>query len=167
MDLKMFRQVVLLVVLLLCTASGGQLLASSTEVKDRLYNEGVHAYFTGDYALCAAKMEKVIGPKLINPLPLYFRGLAQLQLKKTDKAGADFARAAKLEMAPTNKFYDVSRALLRVQGKSRAIVEQARQKARKLAKSECKKATSQFFEATRCEEGRVLRKNLDLKPARF
>ncbi len=160
----MFRKMAFWLVLLSCWTAVTTLQAQC-DTKERTYNEGVHAYFAGDYQVTQMAMDRVIDAKTIDPRPYFFRGLALWNLQKVKEARADFARGAELEMASTNRFFDISRALLRVQGKSRLAIEKERRHARQVARELKQKKNQIFYESTRLEESRVLRKNLNFQPA--
>ena len=83
------------------------------------YGQGVHAYFAGDYDRAHHQLTTVIQAGSRDPRAFYFRGLTDLKLGRQEEAKQDFLAGAQSESKDVNKFYNVSRALERVQGSER------------------------------------------------
>jgi len=147
---------VLLAVMSVCAHAGA--------LVDDLYGRGTHVYFSGDlpaaHELFTASIEGQSG----DPRPYYFRGLVYLKLGRPEEAALDFQNGARREMADANTFYDVSRALERIQGEARLTIEQYRATARAAAMKRAAAVRRARYEAIRSQEDRVLRKNVVLTP---
>ncbi|MGD0516201.1 MAG: hypothetical protein ABSA26_01580 [Thermoguttaceae bacterium] len=154
----MFRSLVLLV--------GGlaSLWASSSQAQEtvllQLYDKGVHEYFSGDYSKAFERLTAAIGAGSRDPRAFYFRGLAYLKLGRAPEAEMDFRKAAELESRDINKYYNVGRALERVQGTERKLLESYRVQARMAAYAESEKIRKARYEAIKREEARVLQQQV-------
>ena len=155
----MFRTFYLLVggLALLWTASS----QAQDAVLGQLYGKGVHAYFSCDYVKAYERLNAVISAGSRDPRAYYFRGLAYLNLGRTPEAEMDFGKGAELESKDINKFYDVGRALERVQGSKRQLLESYRVQARMAAFEESERLRKVRYEAIKREEARVLRQQVD------
>jgi len=132
-----------------------------------LYGRGTHAYFSRDFVKAHELLTTVIDADASDPRPFYFRGLVYLRLNRPEEARLDFQKGAELEAGDSNVFYDVSKSLVRVQGKQRLAIEEYRARAR-LAEAKRSKAVHRArFEAIKHEEDRVVRKNISLTPGSF
>jgi len=96
------------------------------------YGNGVHAFFSGDFASSHDELSSVIEAGSNDPRVHYFRGLAALKLGRMDEAEADFQQGANLEAEGRGAVssHVVSRALERVQGCDRLKLEEYRSRAR-------------------------------------
>lgn len=103
---------------------------AQNDILSATYGKGVHSYFAGRYAEAHEYLTTVIDAGINDPRCYYFRGLSYLKLGREPEAKADFARGAELEMADTTRFYNVSKALERCQGRARALLERYRADAR-------------------------------------
>ncbi len=151
--------------------TGGILLASVASLHaddgalDKMYGNGVHAFFSGDYVVAHDCLSRAIGAQTKDPRCFYFRGLAYLEMGREPEAKADFSSASDLEADDVYKFYNVSKALERIQGKSRMAIERYRVKARLRAAAEAQKLRQTRYEQLRAAETRVLQEQAAAAPA--
>lgn len=131
----------------------------------QLYGTGVHAYFGQDYPNAFSKLSAAITSGSKDPRVFYFRGLALLRLGRSDEAKLDFGKAAELEAADVNNFYNVARAIERVQGTDRLLVEQFRTNARMLAWQRAEAMRRERYEEIQRREKQVLRQQAELPAA--
>ena len=103
---------------MLSTAS----LAQDDPVLLDLYGRGVHAYFAGDTSGTLENFNAAIGGGSRDPRVYYFRGLANERFGRTEASQADFRQGAALETADSDRYFDVSRALERIQGNRRVAL---------------------------------------------
>jgi hypothetical protein len=137
-------------------------------VMDQLYGNGVHSYFGGDYSRAYDALSTTIRGGSRDPRAYYFRALAELRLGREPDATADFAKGAALEAGDANGRYSVSQALERIQGSSRAALEQYRENARAVAMQRDVQNRQSVFEQQRSTEGQLLRRAVppaELTPA--
>jgi hypothetical protein len=127
-------------------------------VMDQLYGNGVHSYFGADYRRAYDALSTVIRGGSHDPRAYYFRGLAELRLGREPDATADFAKGAALEAGDPNGHYSVSQALERIQGSTRATLEQYRENARAVAMQRDTQNRQSVFEQQRSAEGQLLRR---------
>lgn len=125
---------------------------------DELYGNGVHAYNGGNFAEAHNEFTQAIDNGSQDPRVFYFRGLSYLRLGRPQEAQRDFADGAKREMADSDRFYNVSKALERVQGRARAQLERFRSAARLAAYHEREQARFERYERIRQNEPNVLMK---------
>ncbi len=106
-------------------------LAAQDAVLGQMYGSGVHAYFGQDFVKAHESLTSAIDGKTQDPRAYYFRGLALLKLGRPQEAESDFQRGAKLESAiDPSRAYNIARALERIQGSDRAMLEKFRLAAR-------------------------------------
>ncbi len=146
--------------IVLCTASA----PAGDAVLEQRYGSGVHAYFSGDYLAAHKRFTAAIDGGTKDPRTYYFRGLANLKLGRRPEAKMDFQRGAELESEDLNRFYDVGKALERVQGDERLLLERYRVEARMAALEEAERIRKARYEAIRREEERVLREQAIAAP---
>ena len=122
-------------VLLLSVASS----RADDAVLAQLYGNGVHAYFSQDYAKSHEYLTTAIDGGTKDPRTYYFRAMAYLKLGRAEEAEMDFAKGAELETKDYNRHYDVARSLERIQGRTRLMLEEHRIKARLAARQRAEK----------------------------
>lgn len=135
----------------LCLPAFGQ-----DDALNELYGNGVHAYNGGDYREAYQQLTQAIENNSGDPRVYYYRGLSYLKLGRPQEADADFATAARLEMSDIDRFYNVSKALERVQGRARVQIERHRSSARLAAYHERERARYERYERIRRNEPNVL-----------
>jgi hypothetical protein len=158
----MFRNIVVLVGGL-ASLSAVPLFAQEA-VLGQEYGAGVHAFFAGDYAGAYEQLTTAIQAGSKDPRAFYFRGLACLNLGRDPDAIIDFRKGAELESSDVNRFYDVGRALERVQGSARTELEKYRVAARMAALEAAEKVRKDRYQAIQREESRVLRQQAQNAP---
>jgi tetratricopeptide (TPR) repeat protein len=145
---------------LILSVAGAALWAASAQAQDavleQLYGKGVHAYFAGDYGKALERLSAAAGAGSRDPRVYYFCGLTYLKLGKAAEAQMDFRKGAQLETRDLNRYYNVGRALERVQGADRQMLESYRVQARMAAYAESEKLRKARYEAIKREEARVL-----------
>jgi hypothetical protein len=140
-------------------------LAAQDPVLSEMYGSGVHAYFSQDFNQAYQDFTGAVDAGTTDPRCYYFRGLTFLQLGREDEARMDFEQAAQLEAHDVNQFYNVGRALERIQGSTRLMVEQYRALARVEAMKEAEKLRQERYGKLREAEGRVLEAQAKAAPA--
>jgi tetratricopeptide (TPR) repeat protein len=151
----MFRSIVLLVGGL-ASLSAASLFAQDA-VLGQQYGSGVHAYFMGDAEGAYERLTAAVQGGSKDPRVFYFRGLAYLRLGRPQEATMDFRKGAELESKDINRFYNVGKALERVQGSARLELENYRVDARMAALEQAEKLRKARYEAMKREEERVMR----------
>jgi hypothetical protein len=121
------------------------------------YGSGVHAYFMGDSQTAYERLTAAAQGGSKDPRVFYFRGLTYLQLGRPQEATMDFRKGADLESKDINRFYNVGKALERVQGSARLQLEDYRVDARMAALEQAERIRKARYEAMKREEDRVLR----------
>jgi len=97
---------------------------------DQLYGDGVHAFFSGDFAGAYTQLSTAIRDGSQDPRVYYFRGLAEMRLGREPDAVADLQKGAALEATDVNGRFFVGRSLERIQGSPRMVLEQYREQGR-------------------------------------
>jgi len=151
----MIRGIVLLIGGIVALASAP--LTAEDGVLGQKYGSGVHAYFDGDYLSAYELLTAAIEGGSNDPRAFYFRGLAFLRLGRPHEAQQDFQTGAARESRDIHKFYNVSKALERIQGQARIELERHRADARMAALEEADRFRRARYEAIQREESRVLR----------
>ena len=158
----MYRKLALLAggVVLLCVAS----LSAQEALLSQMYGSGIHAYFSEDYQGAYDHFTSAIDGGGKDPRCYYFRGLTYLRLGRPEEAEMDFQKGADLEAEDVSKFYNVPRALERIQGRHRMMIEQHRTKARIMAMQRAEQIRALRYEQMREEEAQVLREQAAAAP---
>ncbi len=120
---------------------------AQNEVLNELYGNGVHAYFSSDYAKAHEHLTAAVDGGSSDPRVLYFRALCYLKTGREALAQDDLAAASKIEMEAGNLSERVNRALTRVQGTGRLKVESHRSEARLAVFQQRAKATKKRFDS--------------------
>lgn len=123
---------------------------------NELYGNGVHAYNGGNYLEAYNQLTAAVQNHSEDPRVFYYRGLSYLRLGRPQEADADFASAAELEMSDIDRFYNVSKALERIQGRARLQIERHRSAARLAAYHDRERARYERYERIRRNEPNVL-----------
>lgn len=96
-----------------------------------VYGDGVHSYYAGNFQQSYNFLSRVVEFGTDDPRVYYFRGLSAIRLGNQNNAADDFEKGADLEAERGNS-RTVSRALERIQGPTRMLLEESRTKARLL-----------------------------------
>lgn len=142
----------------LAVAFLGLALSSATAqegVLSEIYGKGVHAYFANRPWKALEHFNSAIEAGSEDPRAFYFRGLTYLQLGDQWSADSDFQIAADYETKDSNEFYDVSRAIERIQGPQRLKIETYRTQARLEALKRAKQLEYERYERIRRAEPNV------------
>lgn len=145
----------LLLVLAFFASSAVANVVFAEDVLDKIYGEGVHAYFAGDLAAAEESLQSAIDQDLRDPRAYYFLGLTKLQLGDAEGADEQFAAGASLETKSLSRFYAVSKSLERVQGAARRQIEKHRTRARALALQDRERERKLRYEELRDAESDV------------
>ena len=94
-----------------------------------VYGDGVHSFYAGNFQQSHDYLTQVVDIGTVDPRVYYFRGLSALRLGSQTEANEDFEKGATFE-AERGNTRSVSRALERIQGPDRLLLEQSRSKAR-------------------------------------
>ena len=113
-------------------ATAAVALSTSARAQDpltQLYGMGVHAYHSHDLAKAQELLTQAIGAGSQDPRVYFFRGLVQSRMGGEGAGMADYEQGARLE-AEGRVASNVNRALTRIQGPERLIIEKVRLDAR-------------------------------------
>ena len=116
-----------LVGLLLLTASA---VRAQNAASDELYGNAAQAFYACNYWKALKLLDTAIAYGTSDPRVYYFHGLSRSALGDTDAGNDDFAEAARLEASSGGEAYDVGKALERIQGHTRLVIERYRESAR-------------------------------------
>jgi hypothetical protein len=140
----------------------GVSLAQDEAIVNRLYGRGVHAYFSGDLARAERELTEAIHLGSRDPRAYYFRGLTYLRMGRTFEAEADMQVGGQLETEQLHRVGMVNRALERIQGRDRMLLEKSRRQARSAAYNQQQSERKLRYEVLRRREEDVLRRRLDV-----
>jgi hypothetical protein len=121
-----------------------------------LYGYGVHAYHSKMFGEAFDLLSQSIQHSDKDPRAFFFRGLAQHNLGRVDEAKGDFVTAAELEAMGTNRKYNISVSLERVQGQVRLDIEKARRNARIKLQSAKRQRDKIKYDKFKAAEGAAL-----------
>jgi tetratricopeptide (TPR) repeat protein len=135
------------------------LVSSRTSAQEpvllEMYGQGVHAYFGGDLNRAFQNLSAAVQGGSRDPRVYYYRGLTYQRLGDSARADADFRQAAELETADADHYFDVGRALERIQGSQRMTLERYRSQARIAAVRRTQEIRRQRYEQLRQAEPEV------------
>jgi hypothetical protein len=114
--------------------------AQETSDLNRLYSQGVNAYFAGRSSEAESYLSQALSLEGNNPLIYYFRALSLMRMGRVDEARGDMMVGANIEAQAPQRFA-VGRTLERVQGGHRLMLEQYRRQARSQAANVPRQAT--------------------------
>ncbi|NLZ02284.1 MAG: hypothetical protein GXY25_17340, partial [Pirellulaceae bacterium] len=144
------------------------LLTPSGDAQEALYGQlyglGVHSYYSQDYAGAYEHLTDAIKSGSHDPRAYYFRGLSYLRLGREEEARMDFDKGAEFEADPQTSSFNVPRALERVQGADRLMLEEYRRKARAIALNREIQQREQRYGEIRAEQTRALRAQTEDAP---
>ena len=100
------------------------------------FAEAYHAYWKGDFrlALRQAKLATQVNPS--DARAWYYQGFAQLAQAQDEQATASLARAVRLSADRPQDSAAISRALTRIQGQTRTLIEAALKEVRGASREE-------------------------------
>lgn len=147
--------------LLAMVLSACVLIPASTASADdpilvEMYGRGVHAFNRGDYYTALQLLDSVASQGSGDPRVHYFLGLTKLRMGDEPAAQASFTRGAELEM-DVSQVYPIGKALERIQGPDRLMLEGYRDKVRIQAYMQRQKRDQSRYEQLRSAEEEVLR----------
>jgi hypothetical protein len=96
---------------------------------DTLYASGVNAYFHGRPAEAEVSFTSLMGIDPNDPRAFYFRAFSLMHQGREDEARSDMEIGAEMEARSPHRF-DIGKTLERVQGPTRLLLEQYRNRAR-------------------------------------
>jgi len=128
---------------------------AQSPVLSELYGEGVHAYFAHDYIKAYDLLTRAIDGGLNDPRAYYYRGLTAITTGRSEEGEEDFRAGAAIE-ARNASGPSVGRALTRVQGTTRMMLERARTEGRLSAQTEMATETDRRYSDRRDAEANVL-----------
>lgn len=131
-------------------------LHAQDNLLDDLYGRGVHAYFSRNYEDAYKHLSDAATSGSQDPRVFYFRALTDLRLNKADEATADLKKATELEYNGDAPF-QVSKALERVQGNERLMIEDVRAKARLAIRNAAEERAKIRYQDRIKAEAKVLR----------
>ena len=105
------------------------LSGQQTSELNRLYGQGVNAYFAGRSNEAESNLSQALAIEAEDPRIYYFRALSLLRLGRLDEARGDMMVGASIEARHPQRFA-VGKALERVQGGHRLMLERYRREAR-------------------------------------
>ncbi|MGI8981495.1 MAG: hypothetical protein ACR2FY_19900 [Pirellulaceae bacterium] len=131
-------------------------LHAQDHLLDDLYGRGVHAYFSRNYQDAHKHLSDAVNSGSKDPRVYYFLAMAESRLNRPDDAAANLAMAAQLEFGGDEPV-QVSKALERVQGAERLMIEDTRRKARIAIRNASEERAKIRYENRTKAEARVLR----------
>lgn len=125
---------------------------------DKLYGEGVHAFFAGNLGAAQQHLDASIAAGNRDPRCYYYRGLTLSRLGKADAAKADLQTGAKLEAQSPESTSLVNRSIQRIQGSTRLALEKYRADAQLAAVAARKAREAQRYGTARASAIQELEK---------
>jgi len=131
-------------------------IGRAQDVLSELYGRGVHAYFAGDTTGSLEFFNDAVTAGSQDPRVYFFRGLVQSSMGMEDAAKTDFEQGAKLEVN-SKRAVEVGKALARVQGTNRVMIESARRKARLTAQATKAQILKEQYESVKKSDAEMVR----------
>ena len=149
--------------LLLLPGLPGKVAAQDT-VLTELYGRGVHSFHRGDYVQAHRLLETAVAEGTTDPRVHYFLGLTSYRLGDQEAAEKSFAVGAQLEL-DRGTSYPIGKALERVQGPERLLLEDYRDRVRTEHFLNQKARDRARYEARQAAEENILRDRTRPAPA--
>lgn len=105
-------------------------VSTTANAQSGTYNQALNAYFANDHETADALLTIAIGDGSLDSRLYFYRGLARFASGEKDAAGKDFTYAAELEASGQSRGGSVDRALEKVQGAARRVLETHRREAK-------------------------------------
>jgi hypothetical protein len=118
-------------ILIVLLAGSGVAFAQARSDAEQFYSSGVQAFHAQRFAEAIGFFDRIEGLGTQDPRAFFFRGLAHSRLGNTAAATADYETAARMELTVAGRSYSVPRALERIQGRERTVIEQHRRAAKR------------------------------------
>jgi hypothetical protein len=106
--------------------------AQQAPTADTYYSAGVEAYYRGCSAEAESQFSTLMAVDPNDPRAFYFRALCLIRQGRSDEACSDMQIGAELESRSPHRF-DIGKTLERIQGPTRLMLEQYRNRAHQLA----------------------------------
>ena len=123
----------------------GAAFAQSNPEAVQLYGQGVHQFNMNRYAEAIAYFDQAEGMETQDPRVFFYRGLSHYRLGDQAAAVADYEKAAAMEQTVAGRSYSVPKALERVQGPERSVIERYRRAAKRTWEAEQNKRRQDDF----------------------
>ena len=123
------RSFALLLIVLL--AGSGIAYAQSQPSADQLYSSGIHAFNSQRYSEAIGWFDQIESLGTPDPRAFFYRGLSYSRLGNATSAAADYEKASRIELTVAGRSYSVPKALERIQGRDRTVIEQYRRSAKR------------------------------------
>ncbi|MBL8892766.1 MAG: hypothetical protein JNL67_22510 [Planctomycetaceae bacterium] len=110
----------------------GGAAATYGQSAEQVFGTNIHRLYDGQFDQLIAEVSAVVNEDLQDPRIFYLRGLALLRTGQDQAAADDLRKGAELEaLQYGRRNYNIPRALQRIQGNDRALLEAARSDAMK------------------------------------
>ena len=129
----------------------GAAFAQSNPEAVQLYGQGVHQFNMNRYAEAIAYFDQAEGMETQDPRVFFYRGLSHYRLGDQAAAMADYEKAAAMEQTVAGRSYSVPKALERVQGPDRSVIERYRRAAKRTWEAEQNKRRQDDFLAQKSQ----------------
>ena len=129
----------------------GAAFAQSNPEAVQLYGQGVHQFNMNRYAEAIAYFDQAEGMETQDPRVFFYRGLSHYRLGDQAAAVADYEKAAAMEQTVAGRSYSVPKALERVQGPERSVIERYRRAAKRTWEAEQNKRRQDDFLAQKSQ----------------
>ena len=123
-----------------------QVFAQTESTATQLYGRGTYAFNAGQYADAIAAFDQMEQAATDDPRVFFFRGLSHLRSGNEAAAATDFQTASKMELTVSGRSYSVPKALERIQGRDRILIERYRRAAKKAWEADQNKRRQDEFQ---------------------
>lgn len=138
--------------------AGDRAQAQNAAALTATYGRGVHAYFANQVSLAEQLLSQVIDAGSTDPRVYYFRAMTRMRSGRSDEAEVDMQIGAAFEARDPGNRLAIGKALERVQGPNRLLLEGFRQQARLERLQQRQQQTVDRYEQLRLREPDVLRR---------
>jgi len=149
-DMMTNRGFVLLLFALL--AGSGDVVAQPGPSAEQLYSSGVQAFNVQRYAEAIGFFNTIEGLGTQDPRAFFFRGLSYSRAGNAVAAAVDYETAARMELTVAGRSYSVPKALERIQGRERTVIEQYRRAAKRAWEAEQNLRKQEEFLSQKAED---------------
>ena len=143
--------IVAAVFLLVIGLFSSSVFAQTESTAVQLYGRGTHAFNAKQYADAVNMFAQAEAAGTQDPRVFFYRGLSHFRLGDEAAAAADFATGSRMELTVSGRSYSVPKALERIQGRERILIEQHRRAAKRTWDAEQNKRRQEDFQSQKAQ----------------
>lgn len=127
-------------------AGSGAVFAQSKSDVEQLYGQGVHLFHSNQLFEAIGCFDDAEALETQDPRIFFYRGLSHSRLGDEMMAAFDYEKASRMEQTVAGRSYSVPKALERIQGRERSVIERYRRAAKRAWEAEQNQRRQEEFQ---------------------